>query len=180
MSGDCCTDPVTALDPGKCPKSGSRGQTVEWRTVAALTHVAVPPRQTFWLCRDADCDVVYFGDAGTCFGLSDLRVEPGFKTSSREGLVCYCFLYRYADIETALRQVAESTVLDRIKQEVEARNCACEVRNPSGRCCIGEVKKITDQIALIGREGVKPFIQAEISPALNQVVSWTQEESGTA
>ena len=153
MSSDCCTVPAETNAPGVCPRCDSRGQSVAWRTVAALTNVAVPPRQNFWLCRDADCDVVYFGDAGSCLGLSDLRVEPGFKASSKDHLVCYCFLYRRADIETELRKASKSTVFDRIQEEVKARNCVCDVRNPTGLCCLREVREETARLreALFGK-----------------------------
>jgi len=33
----------------------------------------------------------------------------------------------------------ESTLAKRIKVEVEAGHCACAVKNPSGKCCLGEV-----------------------------------------
>src|SRR6266481_8503338 len=31
------------------------------------------------------------------------------------------------------------TVANRIAAEVKAGNCACEVKNPSGKCCLGDV-----------------------------------------
>ena len=75
-------------------------------------------------------------------GTSDLRVIPGFKGSpSQNDLVCYCFLYRRQDIEDELRADGDTTIFERISAEVKAGNCACEVRNPSGDCCLGDVKK---------------------------------------
>ena len=80
MNEACCTIPQGRVEPSSCPGRGKRGKSVEWLTVAALTTGSVPPRQSFWLCRDPECDLVYFGDRGTTLQVEDLNVEPGFKT----------------------------------------------------------------------------------------------------
>ena len=142
MSDSCCFPSQKPLGLRSCPVSDFRGKPVEWLTVAALAARRVPPRQDFWLCEDPDCDVVYFGEDGTLLQTSDLRVIPSFKgVPSRNDLVCYCFLYSRQEIEDELRASGDTTIFDRITAEVKAGNCACEVRNPSGQCCLGDVKK---------------------------------------
>lgn len=142
MSESCCSISQRPLVVRSCPVSNFRSKPVEWLTVAALAARDVPPRQNYWLCEDSDCDVVYFGEDGMLLGTSDLRVLPGFKGSpSQNDLVCYCFLYRRQDIEDELRAAGDTTIFERITAEVKAGNCACEVRNPSGDCCLGDVKK---------------------------------------
>jgi hypothetical protein len=37
---------------------------------------------------------------------------------------------------------------ERITGEVEAGRCACEVKNPSGACCLGEVNKAVKEAKL--------------------------------
>jgi len=37
--------------------------------------------------------------------------------------------------------MGKSTVARRIMVEVEAGRCACEVKNPSGKCCLGDVTR---------------------------------------
>ena len=140
MSEACCS--VTRTDDGaaKCPASAFPGKPVHWTTVAALTHGRVPTKQEFRLCRDAECEIVYYGSDGTILTGNDLNVQPGFKAGSDE-LVCYCFLHRKADIERQLRETGDTDIFELIKKEVQAANCACEVRNPSGRCCLGEVQQ---------------------------------------
>jgi len=58
------------------------------------------------------------------------------------------------EIECELRQSGTSTVVDRIAAKVKARECACEVRNPSGQCCLGEVRAETGRLraALVSSE----------------------------
>lgn len=123
-----------------CPASGFEGEPVDWTTVAGLAKGRVPSKQEFRLCRDAECEVVYYGSEGTVLSASDLNVQPGFKSGS-DGLVCYCFLHTEADIERQLGETGETDVFESIKSEVKAGNCACEVRNPSGRCCLAEVEE---------------------------------------
>ena len=142
MSDSCCSTSQRPPASRSCPASDFRGKPVEWLTVAALAARRVPPRQDFWLCEDSDCDVVYFGEDGTLLGTSDMRVIPSFKGSpSQNDLVCYCFLYSRQDIEDELKASGDTTIFERISAEVKAGNCACEVRNPSGKCCLGDVKR---------------------------------------
>lgn len=151
MSEACCsTDPRA---PAACPVSGSEGQPVDRTTVAALARGRVPPAQTFRLCRDPGCEVVYWGAAGAVLTVDDLTVRPGFKDGS-DGLVCYCYLYREADIARELAETGRTGVFDSIQAEVRDGNCACEVRNPSGRCCLGEVRQTIE--ALERQRGATP------------------------
>ena len=146
MSESCCSISYRPPATRSCPISDSRSKPVAWSTVAALAAGSVPRRQYFWLCEDSDCDVVYFGEDGTLLGTSDVRTIPNFKGSpSQNDLVCYCFLYTRKDIEDALLVSADTTIFDQITAEVKAGNCACEVRNPSGNCCLGDVKKVIQE-----------------------------------
>ncbi|MFQ5526929.1 MAG: (2Fe-2S)-binding protein [Thermoanaerobaculia bacterium] len=140
MSESCCS--VSPADTGssRCPASAFQGKPVDWTTVAALAAGPVPPKQEFRLCRDTACEVVYYGSTGAVLTVTDLSVRPGFKDGS-DGLVCYCFLHRKSDIARQLRGTGETDVFDSIKSEVQAGNCACEVRNPTGKCCLGEVQQ---------------------------------------
>jgi len=106
-----------------------------------MTRPAVAPQQNLWLCRSRDCDVVYHGDQGARFRVGDLHVVPGFKTDGPEGLVCYCYLHTRGEIENEIETTGTTTVPDRITVQIKAGNCQCEVRNPAGRCCLGEVNR---------------------------------------
>lgn len=140
MSESCCSVPAAEEENSSCPASGFEGKPVDWTTVAALTTGPVPPKQAFRLCLDADCNVVYYGPGGTVLTTNDLTVQPGFKRES-DGLVCYCFLHRKADIAKQLAEIGETDIFESIKEEVQAGNCACEVRNPSGKCCLSDLQQ---------------------------------------
>jgi len=118
-----------------------RGRAIEWRTVAALTKGPIPPHRDFWICLDRDCDIVYFSEDGHYIRVRDLRFEPGIKSASPEAFLCYCFLHRRCEFLSEEQQAGECRLFSKIATEVKAGNCACDVRNPAGQCCLGEIKK---------------------------------------
>ena len=146
MSNSSCPASKASAGVPICPVSGQRGTPVEWLTVSALIAGPLPPRQRFWLCRDPNCEVVYYGEKGTILKISDLRVHPGFKTKNKEGILCYCFQLRRCDVQAELERSGRTNIIARITSEVKAGNCACEVRNPSGKCCLGEVRAEVEEI----------------------------------
>jgi hypothetical protein len=114
-----------------CPGCGHAGVEIPWRTVAAVTRGALPPRQVFRLCRERECGLLYFGDAGASVPVSAVAEAPWFKGGAG---VCYCFDYDAAH----LGKGAEAAITARVR----AGDCACDLRNPSGRCCLPEVKRL--------------------------------------
>jgi Zinc binding domain len=133
--------------PRPCPVTARVSQPVPWRTVAALAAGAVPSHQAFWICPDPGCDVVYFGEDGARLSVSELRFAPGFKSTERDPLLCYCFLHRHGEVEEEVRQQGGSDLAERIARRVEAGDCLCAVRNPTGRCCLPEVKRAVAALA---------------------------------
>ncbi len=138
---------IARSEPRGCPRCGTRGQSVDRLTVAAMMSGVVPPNQSYWLCREPGCEVVYSGEDATVLTAADMNVAPGFKSRAREALVCYCFQHRRGDIAAELQAAGRTSIADRIAAEVEADNCACEVRNPSGKCCLGDVRNAIQEIS---------------------------------
>ena len=143
----CCA-PNKATFTGVCPVSGTRGTSVKLLTVAAQIKGPLPPQQEFWLCEEPDCEVVYFGSHGATFTVADLHVEPGFKNPS-DGLLCYCFEHRRSDFEREILETGTTEIPNAIRALTRDGSCACEVRNPSGRCCLGDVRRFVDEIASV-------------------------------
>jgi len=113
--------------------------------VAALLRVTVPPKQLFALCETSDCPVVYFGQLPeTIYRADALNVSPGFKDGGGDALLCYCFDKRRRDIEKDLRASGETAISTEIQAAIRAQACACEVRNPTGKCCLGTVNAEID------------------------------------
>ena len=133
--------PLSASDAAHCPVCGDPGPPVKWITVQSLTTGPVPGRQVFRVCMGAGCDVVYFGDAGAVVHVGDLRVAPGFKNLGPSALLCYCFPLSRGELARKAGTGGASDIIARIASEVRAGNCACDVRNPTGRCCLSDLRR---------------------------------------
>ena len=139
--------PSRSPTPPRCPENGEQGYGVEWRTVAAVTMGPIPLRREYWRCGAPDCEIIYFAEDGHTLRATDLRFVAGSKSTSLDAVLCFCFLHCRRDFLLAPRQGREHALFSRIATEVKAGNCACEVRNPTGRCCLGEIKQEIAQSA---------------------------------
>ena len=157
MSG-CCTDrcevPPPTAQSGVCPQCGRKGKPVSTLTVKSLVqaHSRVSP-DSYFFCRTRDCEVVYLSRA-VLFRKPDLKVRVGVKETKDPVPLCYCFDYTRADIRRDLEEKGVTDIPERIKAEVKAGSCACEVKNPSGNCCLGDIARaILEEkaLALAGR-----------------------------
>ena len=149
---DCCSlDPKSGTAPAvmACPVNGARSKQVDMLTVKSLVR-QLPlgmPNTQYYFCEALGCDVVYFPlDAqAPIFRRGDLTVRVGAKETADPIPVCYCFGFTEKDIQREIAETGESTIADRISSEVKAGNCACEVKNPSGKCCLGSVARVVKE-----------------------------------
>ena len=119
------------------------GSPVTTLTVKSLVrdHTRVSSQEQYWFCRAPDCDVVYFG-AGGVFRKRDVKVSVGLKAQEDPPVpLCYCFDYTRADVWRDMEEHGRTEIPARIKREVKAGFCACEVKNPAGTCCLGEIAR---------------------------------------
>lgn len=145
---DCCsvnakTDTAPAVL--SCPVSGTRSKQVDMLTVKSLVRklpLGMVDTQ-YYFCDASDCEVVYFAwNAGAPrFNREHLVVRVGAKEMADPIPICYCFGFTRQDIWDEIRSTGKSTLAERITTEVEAGHCACEVKNPSGKCCLGDVAR---------------------------------------
>ncbi len=145
---DCCSvngKPAAAPAVMACPVNGARSMKVELLTVRSLVrHLPLGmPSTQYYFCAAPDCDMVYFpsNPQAPSFRRADLLVRVGVKEGEDPIPVCYCFGFTRKDIRDEVAETGRSTVADRVKAEVRAGNCACEVKNPSGKCCLGEISR---------------------------------------
>ncbi len=145
---DCCQNPngdaclLPAKSSGHCPSCGEKGEAVSTLTVKSLVrdHVRVEPSASYFFCRNANCEVVYFGGR-VVFNKPDVKVRVGIKETLDPVPLCYCFDYSRADIRRAVDAGEKNSILDKIKAEVQVGFCACEVKNPRGACCLGDITR---------------------------------------
>ncbi|MBI4354851.1 MAG: copper chaperone Copz family protein [Candidatus Omnitrophica bacterium] len=147
----CCElHPPIACGPTTCPACGALGRPVKRLTLGALLTPAararIPRQEEFCFCRTATCDVVYFRPGEALFRQADLSVDVGLKEPHQPSApVCYCFGWTPQKIRAEIEATDKSTVIEQIKAQVKAGNCYCEVTNPQGSCCLGNVAKAVQE-----------------------------------
>ncbi len=111
----------------------------------SLTNVTSP---AYYFCRDATCPTVYYSaDGSQRFNETDLREKVYQKHQADDDvLVCYCFQHTVGSIRKELEQTGVSTVVDSINAAIHAGQCACDIRNPQGDCCLGNVRVLLERL----------------------------------
>jgi len=149
MSNCCAPKPVgSAVGIAACRLCGRPGNPVVTLTLKHMVKPAfldVVAQPGFLFCASPDCDVVYFHPEGQELRASDLRILVGQK-GAQEAPLCYCFGFTQAMVEKELRERGDCAIVQRIAAEVKAGNCACEVRNPQGSCCLGNVASVVKRL----------------------------------
>lgn len=124
-----------------CPACGVKGKAVGTLTVKQIVidHTSVG-NGSYSFCHTPSCNVAYFAP-GSIFGKADIKVRVGIKEDADPVPLCYCFDYSREDIWRDIEAKGETSVLEEIKNEVQGGFCACEVKNPSGTCCLGDITR---------------------------------------
>lgn len=137
-----------------CPVAGKPGRRVSTVTVRSLIREEQLPEvgeREWYFCDLPECEVVYFATDGMTLLKDALRVRVGVKESTAPRPVCYCFGHTVEGIRDESGRTGRCTVLASIAARVKAQECRCEVMNPKGTCCLGDVKKAVDEaLASIG------------------------------
>jgi Zinc binding domain len=143
---ECCTvnqPPAAALAVSNCPVSGTRAKQVDLLTVKSMVrHLKFAMLATqYYFCAAPGCDVVYFpsNPEAHTFSRDDLLVRVGAKESGDEATICYCYRISRGEIREEVEAAGRCWAAELIKREIQAGRCACEVKNPSGKCCLGDV-----------------------------------------
>ena len=149
-SDEICAVPTPATDTATCPVSGRTGLEVDLITLKALLNAGALRRldgRRYRFCLSAHCEVVYFdNDTGSVFRKSDLTTRVGQKETADPIPLCYCFGFTTEDIRRDLATSGKTEIPGIIAKEVRAGHCACEVRNPQGTCCLGDVAQAVKRI----------------------------------
>jgi hypothetical protein len=92
----------------------------------------------YWFCANLKCGVGYFSASNT-ITKDKLRafqqVSDGYET-----LLCHCFDISRAGYLSALSSEEHEPINSFVIQQTKQGVCACEIRNPSGRCCLVNFK----------------------------------------
>lgn len=128
-----------------CPACGQTGKAVQGQTVKALISVSLREVRAveYLFCRTQTCPVVYFSSDGTqTFTTEQVRERVYQKEpDTDEVFVCYCFRYTAGEVH-ALSSTGRALLINDIDAGIQAGQCACDLRNPQGSCCLGNVRAL--------------------------------------
>ena len=149
---DCCssknTDTKETTQPQACPNCQEKGKAVDIMTLKSLlvpdamkrTH----PEHSYQFCRTTDCPIVYFNESSS-FSKDDLTVEVFQKGHEDTTPTCYCFGYNRKQLSDDALKNGKSTIQGEITKYTKDKKCACEIRNPQGSCCLGNVAQVVKE-----------------------------------
>lgn len=159
MPDECCSIPEAGSSTcevrvvaasGACPTNGKIGKLIDNLTLkAVLARPLTELRPVeYRFCRDADCPTVYYSTDGLqLFVESDLR-EQVYQKHPQEGnvFVCYCFQHTVGEIIKDVDVTGGERVVAEINQGIKNGQCACNIRNPQGSCCLGNVNSVVKRV----------------------------------
>ena len=125
--------------PDECPSCGGPGRAVSEATVFAHTGAENRPkaRLSAWrFCRNRTCPVSYFAASEKSAVQLGALTSPFSKSSSPNRMLCFCFEH------TAAQIAAAPSLQATIVAACRAGKAACELKNPEGRCCLGQVAAV--------------------------------------
>ena len=142
-----------------CATCQKPGKSVDLLTLKAL--LAVPLTEVrpveYRFCRTPDCPTVYYSsDGAQRFGEHEVRERVYQKhPTDDEVFVCYCFRHTVGSIKDEFAKTHTRTVVAAITVAIEAGQCACEMRNPQGSCCLGNVRAVVQRLETDIRQHAK-------------------------
>lgn len=112
------------------------------RGLLAVSLRRIDPEATYRFCATETCAVVYYAD-DVAFLEADLRERVHQKAPHEADVpVCYCFNHSPGSIRAELLAQGRSTVIEDVTSGIQAGQCACDIRNPQGTCCLGNVRRV--------------------------------------
>lgn len=135
-----------------CTKCNHHSQAVSRRTVLFMVRpqfLEEALNGTFRFCPERECAIVYFEEQGSrVFTVDDLRMTVGVKASTDPIPLCYCFGFDESHLREEIAETGTATIPERISHLIREGLCACDVRNPSGKCCLGEVIRTAKRLQI--------------------------------
>ncbi len=150
---DCCTPSPSINDTTKglgCPTNQQIGKTVNSITLKALLNLPLTEIRPveYRFCRAPDCPTVYYStDGSQIISETDLREKVYQKhPNDADILVCYCFQHTIGSTREEISRSGHSTAVEQINNAIKADLCACDIRNPQGTCCLGNVRELVQRL----------------------------------
>jgi hypothetical protein len=147
---DCCAPSSNTEEVRtNCPSCKNKGKNVQLITLKSLLKASaletIIPDTSYFFCPNPSCSIVYFNETNLqTFNEDNVKVPVYQKNPSINVPVCYCFDWTRERLILAVGYKQQPT--DQIKAYVQEGRCGCEVNNPQGACCLGNVSTFMQSI----------------------------------
>ncbi|MCX7067587.1 MAG: hypothetical protein NTW85_07850 [Methylococcales bacterium] len=137
----CCSNHATKIITGICPQCGESCKSVEHKTL--YHQVKFPENQKisldkYYFCSSEKCPVGYFSSTGHAISKQQLRTYQEIEDDK----LCYCFDINADHYLSALTANNAETLKNFVIQKTKSGDCACDIKNPSGQCCLAKFKAL--------------------------------------
>ena len=138
-----------AREVNACPECGKAGRPVEGQTIKSLLAVSLREVKEvrYLFCRTEGCSIVYFSADGEQVFTVEQVCERVYQKEPEAGevFVCYCFRHSVGELRATPHE-GRIAIADNINAGISAGLCACDLRNPQGSCCLGNVNRLIKQL----------------------------------
>jgi len=93
------------------------------------------PAGDYGFCSNKGCTTGYFSSS-TVIPKTQLRAFQ----SGQQPMLCHCFDISESSYRAALTDGTAQGMKAFVVQQTKEKLCACEARNPSGRCCLASFR----------------------------------------
>ncbi|WP_097160567.1 putative iron-sulfur cluster-binding metallochaperone [Bacillus oleivorans] len=144
---ECCNElnEMNIKRNDHCPSCKNKPKNVKLITLKSLLVPAsletLNAKETYYFCSTPDCEVVYFDTSHKKYLVSEIKVPVHQKDENAP--ICYCFDWTNEKINNYLQKGL--TPVDAIRENMKENRCGCEVNNPQGSCCLGNVTAFIKQ-----------------------------------
>lgn len=144
MSDSCCSTNTSTKTKQICPECSSTCKSVGMPTL--YHQVRFPENQSivtdcYYFCPAKTCPIAYFSNADNTIPKLHLRSYQSIHNDA----LCYCFDIDAEQYLSALKDQRAEPIKAFVMQRTQAGECACEIRNPSGQCCLANFKRLENE-----------------------------------
>lgn len=150
---DCCNNDkeIEIENTGDCPSCKNKAKNVKLITLKSLLKPTsletLNAKENHYFCSTEDCDVVYFDTNNKKYLVTDIKVSVHQKDDSVSTPICYCFDWTKEKIKEYVEKGLTTKPVEQIRQNIKENRCGCEVNNPQGSCCLGNVTKYINELS---------------------------------
>ena len=149
MDNCCSSDQDQPQCPPVCPVNGQPVKPVSRATVESLVKPEIKAAllpHPYYYCDTPDCEVVYVSALGDHRITKDqLTVRVGAKEKDDPVPLCYCFGFDRQDVRDDVGATGSSDIPQNIMERMKGDGCQCELTNPKGTCCLGDIRQAVEQ-----------------------------------